>query len=351
MINKELERRRLPDFFKNISSKEDWENSKSSIMELFLNEEYGHLPPTVTPSVRVEENWIDFAGKGKWEFVYLTFEHNGKEHTVKTDLILPTDAENVPVFVYIGMNPEIPSKYLPVEEILDSGFGIYTFWYEDVTSDSGERNGLAQVFDSDCGKISYWAYMAQRCMDYLETRSEVDAGSVAVIGHSRLGKTALLASALDDRFMLTCSNDSGCCGAALSRGKIIENETVRKITEVFPFWFNKSFLKYVDNEDALPFDQHLLLSMIAPRQLMIGTAIKDVWADNDGQFLSCVLASRVWELYGKYGLASPYEIPKSSVKYLDGCVSFHLREGTHFLSRNDWQIYIEKFKMILGDKQ
>lgn len=353
MIKKELERRQAPSLFKDISSASAWEGKREGVLKLFLENEYGAPPPRIKPSVeKIEENWIDFAGKARWESIYLKFENNGKEHTVRTDLLLPTANKKPPVLLYIAMNPEIPSKYLPVEEILDSGFAIYTFYYQDVTSDSEERDGLAHIFDdADCGKISFWAYMASACMDYLEQRSEVDAGSVAVVGHSRLGKTALLASALDERFILTCSNNSGCCGAALSRGKVAGNETLEKITEVFPFWFCKKFFDYVGNEENLPFDQHMLLSLIAPRYVMIGTAIQDVWADNDGQFLSCVLASEAWSLYGKSGLVAPNEIPSKGVKYLDGHICFHMREGTHFLSRNDWQVYMEKFKMILGDKK
>ncbi len=350
MIKKELEKRQLPDFFYGITSKEAWKSKRNEIRELFLNHEYGHLPHKLTPSIRIEENWVDFAGKGKWESVFLTFEKNGKSHTVKTDLILPPDRKNVPVFIYIGMNPEIPSKYLPVEEILDSGFGIYTFFYQDVTSDNEKRDGLAQLFEeSTCGKISFWAYMASACMDYLEKRDEVDTKNVAVIGHSRLGKTALLASAMDERFKLTCSNDSGCCGAALSRGKIEGNETIEKITEVFPFWFCKDFLTYVNNEEKLPFDQHMLLSLIAPRHLMIGGAIKDVWADNEGQFLSCYLASDIWRLYGKGGLICESKMPSVGNELLQGEVCFHLREGTHFLSRADWQIYMKKFREIINE--
>ena len=122
MIEKELKKRHVPSFFEGITDKRAWEEKKNEIRELFLKHEYGFLPPPITPSVRVEENWVDFAGKGKWESVFLTFEGDKASHTVRTDLILPPEKKNVPVFIYIGMNPEIPSKYLPVEEILDSGF-------------------------------------------------------------------------------------------------------------------------------------------------------------------------------------------------------------------------------------
>ena len=351
-MEKLLKQRGIPNFFerngKAVDLKE-WEAYKEEIKELFLTEEYGHLPKKLTPSIKTEEQGVNFAGKGKWESVFFTFENNGKSHVVRTELILPKNKTDIPVFLYISFASEVPNKYLPMEEILDNGFGVMTFDYQNVTTDNGDySNGLYGLFSDDgqrCefGKISLWAYMASACMDYLEARSEVDSKRVAVAGHSRLGKTALLTSALDNRFFLTCSNNSGCCGCAVSRGKTEENETLEAITRVFPWWFSEKFLKYVSNEDTLPFDQHLLLALIAPRYLMIGGAVEDVWADNEGQLLSCKLASYVWKLYGKDGFVDTGDMS------IDGEVCFHLREGTHFMSRYDWNVYMKKFKQLLGE--
>ncbi len=346
MINKELLKRNIPHFFEGIDTKEKWEAKKYEIRDLFLKEEYGFLPEKIQPTISVEKREINFAGKADWESIFFTFEKNGKSHTVRTELILPKNKDNVPVFLFLDFEAKVPSKYLPVEEILDGGFGMLAFCYKDVTTDDGDfTNGLCGLFEEcNFGKISMWAYMAIACMDYLETRSEV--GKAAIIGHSRLGKTALLTSALDNRFCLTCVNESGCSGAALSRGKTEENESIKKITEVFPFWFTKEYFKYIDNEDALPFDQHMLLALVAPRCVMIGGAILDVWADNEGQFLSCYLASHIWKLYGKNGLICQNKLPDVNEMYLDGDICFHLRDGEHFLSRYDWNVYMTKFKKI-----
>ncbi len=354
-MEKLLKSRNIPDFFIKNGKRIDldaWETYKEEVKELFLTEEYGHLPEKLVPSVETEEQGVDFAGKGKWESVFFTFENNGKKHTVRTELILPKNKTDVPLFLYISFSPDVPNKYLPMEEILDNGFGVMTFYYENVTTDNGDfSNGLYGLFSNDgqrCefGKISLWSYMASICMDYLETRKEVNSKCVAVAGHSRLGKTAILTSALDDRFILTCSNNSGCCGSAISRGKTEKNETIEAITRVFPWWFSEKFLKYVSNENALPFDQHLLMSLIAPRYLMIGTALEDVWADNEGQLLSCKLASYVWTLYGKRGF-----VDSESNTSIDGEVCYHLRDGTHFMSRYDWNVYMKKFKAIIEERK
>ena len=338
-------KRNIPDFFvnqgKKITSVEDWEKYRQSLKDLLLKEEYGFLPEKIEPSISVENEGVDFAGKAKWEKVYFTFEKNGKSHTVVTHLILPRGKTNVPVFLSLNFQREVPNKYLPVEEIIDTGFGVFAFCYEEVTKDNSDfTDGICALFEKngrcDFGKISIWAYFASICMDYLCTRQEVDKNNVAIIGHSRLGKTALLCSALDERFKLTCVNNSGCCGVALSRGKTKENETIEKIMEVFPFWFCESFKKYINNEDALPFDQHMLVSLVAPRYIVVGGAKEDLWADNEGQHLSCALAVKAWEFYER-GSANKR-------------VSYYERIGTHFLSRTDWIIYMESFKEILKNE-
>lgn len=354
MIN-ELKRRSVPDFFgDSLSSVEKWEAYKPSLFSLILDEEYGTFEGLPKPTVKIEPQGVNFAGKAHWESIYFAFENEYGSHTVKTDLILPTEISPAPTFLEIGFDYEIPNKYLPVEEIIDNGFGVFYLCYKNASSDDGDfSNGLAKLLPgggSEYGKLALWSYMASVCMDYLEARSEVDSGKVAIIGHSRLGKTALLTSARDPRFLLTCVNDSGCCGASLSRGKNEKNENIKYITDVFPFWFKKSFLKYVDNESALPFDQHMLLSLCAPRNVVIGGAYEDFWADNEGQFLSPVLASPVWELYGEKGLIGASRLPEAGDSLLEGKLGFYLRSGKHFLSRYDWNVYMSKFKEIIKNE-
>lgn len=344
-------KRGIPDFFGiegATPSLSEWQEIREKIKKLFLDTEYGNLPKRIEPKIRVESNYIDFAGKAVWEDVFFKFENDGKSHEVKAELILPKGKKNVPVFVYISFAKETPSKYMPLEEIIDNGFGVFSFCYENVTSDNDDfSDGLCGLFEGDFGKISIWSYMAIACMDYLQERDEVDKDNIAICGHSRLGKTALLTSALDDRFKLTCSNDSGCCGASVSRGKVEGNETLMEITRVFPFWFTKEFLRYRENPDELPFDQHLLLSLIAPRYLVIGTANEDFWADNAGQLLACQLSSFAWKIYGKDGLIENAKFD-AVCEMLDGELCFYQRNGTHFLSRSDWQMYMKKFKEIIN---
>lgn len=340
----------LPDFYgDSLKNASLWEAYRQEVLDKILDTEYGVFPKLDKPSVKAEVVGINFASKAEWKRVTFNFEGKGKSHAVEAELILPTKKADYGVFLYIDFSKETPSKYLPVEEIIDGGFGIFKVYYQDITTDDSDLgNGLCGLVDgagSDFGKIAVWSYMLRVMADYLIENGITK--SISVVGHSRLGKTALLTSAIDSRFMLGCINNSGCCGASLSRFKDEGEEKISDIVRVFPFWFKEDFKKYVDNEDALPFDQHMLVSLVAPRNLVIGCAREDHWADNDGAFNSLTLASPVWQLYSKKGFVGG-EYKGCTLDYLDGELSYYIREGSHFLSREDWQKYMLKFKELLN---
>ena len=363
IITDELKKRNVPDVLtmpngEKVTTKEQWEKElRPYWLNVLLEEEYGRIPPCVQPTVETKVNYIDFAGKVVWETVTFTFEYKGKAHTFPTNLIYPVGAKNLPFFVYLNFRPDIPDRYLPVEEIIDNGFGIFSVCYEDITKDNNDfTDGLAGIFQegertgNDTGKLCYWAYTASKMMDYLQTRQEANPNAIGVAGHSRLGKTALLTAAIDQRFAFTCSNNSGCSGAAISRKRCEGGEFVGRICNVFPYWFAPNYQKYANNEEALPFDQHCLMAMVAPRAVFVGAAVEDVWADTDNQFLSCVAASPVWSLYGSEGMVTPDKLPEVGDVFTDGDVGFHLRAGKHFHSRTDWLVYMEAVKKYLNRK-
>ena len=237
---------------------------------------------------------------------------------------------------------------MPVEEIFDNGFAVFSFCYNDVTSDDGNFDSLLagayyhgrERGPSDPGKIALWSWAASRVCDFMETVEMLDKNAFAIIGHSRLGKTALLTGALDSRFTYVISNDAGCSGDAPMRGKIDGNERVRHIVDRFPYWFCPKYLSYSGNEESAPFDQHFLLALSAPRYLATGSAELDVWADPPGQYLSAALAGRVWELYGIQASLPCEKFPEVGAEFSDGAIGYHYRPGMHFLSRSDWGAYM-----------
>jgi len=222
---------------------------------------------------------------------------------------------------------------------------IAAFHVADAAPDKKEEymNGVLQLYpeqltkDNGMRAVGAWAWAASRVMDYFKTDKDVNFKKVAVVGHSRGGKAALWAGAEDQRFAMVIANCSGNTGAALSRRKF--GETVEVINTNFPHWFAASYKKYNDNENALPVDQHMLVSLIAPRPVYTTNATKDLWADPKGSYLSLVNAEPVYALYDKHFTLTA-EPPAVNTAIINSVIGYHNREGIHDLTVFDWTNFV-----------
>ena len=313
--------------------------SREEMLEILQREVYGYMPAaptdaTFTVKKNVDDNFC--AGHAYLHEVTMTCTVNGSEFSFPFRLALPKGSEKVPFFVYIGFTRST-SKYLPTEELIDNGYAVLYFNYEEVASDDSKLdNGLAAALypegkrgDTDPGKIAMWAWAASRVLDYAETNERLDMSRAAVCGHSRTGKAALLAGATDTRFQFTYSNNSGTSGAAITRRTA--GETLQRITSLFPYWFCKNYKNWVARESEMPFDQHYLLACIAPRKVLVGSASKDANADPLSEQLACLAASPAFE----NGFVCNV-VAVAGEEFFEGDIGYHLRDGTHYFSRTDW---------------
>jgi hypothetical protein len=364
----------LPDPLKmtdgrSVTTAADWKNQRRpELLELFRTQVYGRSLPALQ-NVRFEVT--DEASESTKPFGVRKrvriYTPDAKDWAgIKLTLYVPTGTTQ-PVPAFVGMHlfdtaseKPVPGKLLEEEVseklpgenllrvILDRGYAIGTLDAKDFCPDDSPRfrEGALAHFHPDRsgspgpeegGAISAWAWGLSRALDYLETNPAIDARRVTVIGHSRMGKTALWAGAQDERFALVISNNSGCGGAALTRRNF--GETVEAITRRFPHWFCGNFSKYAEHEDELPLDQHELIALIAPRPVYVASAIEDRWADPRGEFLAAVGADPVYRLLGRSGLQTA-ELPPVG-KSVGDSIGYHLRVGKHALTDYDWLRYLD----------
>lgn len=369
---------------RSVTTKEVWFNQRRpELAQLFQHYMYGYLP-TKTPKIsavveRVKTN--EFGGKATREEIALSFGPPSWP-TIHLLLVIPNyPVKRAPVF--LGLNfcgnysvlndPDIPlpKNWMPsfcpgcadnqateagrgrsvndwaIEQSIDRGYAVATFYNGDIDPDKPDfkdgvhpfllESGQQEPGPNDWGTIAAWAWGLHRATDYLIQHPRLDPNRIAVFGHSRNGKTALLAAALDTRIGLAIPHQAGCGGTAPSRGKV--GETVKQINDRFPHWFNQTFKQFNEHPERLPFDQHCLIAMCAPRPVLLSNAQDDTWANPAGQFEMLLAADKVYRLVGAEGLKVKEMPPLNQL--VDSPLGYFIRPGKHSTTPEDWKIFLD----------
>lgn len=378
----------LPDILTGVNGKKittilEWEANRPALLNLFAENMYGHTPAISSKKKFkvLDVNTNALGGKAIRKQILITFDDYPQLEGISVLLYIPKHVKKPAVFVGLNFEgnhsltdePDIqvtqnwmidfqkdPNRVKdnlalegsrgkavvetwPAETIIDKGFAMATAYYGDVEPDypEGWKKGLRGAMGlkdvTQWSAMGIWAWELSRILDYLDTDADVNSKQAIAIGHSRLGKAAFWATAQDKRFAAFISNESGEGGAALARRWY--GETVEIINTNFPHWFSGQYKTFNKNVNALPFDQHQLVGLIAPRPVYIASAEEDQWADPNGEFLSLKNAEPVYALYGKKGLSVAVQPPVNHP--VGDYIRYHYRSGKHNMNSYDWEQYLK----------
>lgn len=364
----------------------EWEACRKAMVDTVSKIEYGCRPEmdyTVTWTIASRETVLD--GKAERLITHITVTTELGSCTFPLYTFLPKSEKKVPATVLIcsqsrvlapqklpegfkmadlpllfqkmniimdgPMDMGVPSRALdlavdmdnghwPVPMMIERGHAVSGFYATDAQPDNGSfTEGLCAIFgttkdrkENEWGVLAIWSFAASCVLDYLQTLPELDRNRIGITGHSRCGKAALWAGVTDERFAWVMPNNSGCCGAALLRGK--HGENMASINLLMSHWFAPGFCEFVGREQELPFDQHNVLALVAPRILHVASGSLDFWADPMGEHRSTVLASEVYQLYGNPAMDESF--PEVNSPITAGAIGYHLRQGPHLLTEYDW---------------
>lgn len=367
-----------------VQSRAQWYTERRpELKALFAHYEYGPLPPKparIEP--RMEAVYPDFLG-GKATLKIVTVQ-TGPAGAPRIDMMLVVpNGRTAAAPVFLAMNfcgnhaltadPRVPlarswlydsckgcsnnaatpaargsqAADWPLERVVDRGYALAAFYSGDIDSDRASvSDGIyawlaagdpARNNPTNRGSIAAWAWGFHRCVDYLVTDPDIDARRIAALGHSRNGKTAILAAAFDERIAMAFPHQAGCGGTSPARGTI--GESVKRINTSFPHWFDAEFKQFNDAPDRLPFDQNCLVALCAPRPVLFSCATGDQWSNPAGQFDVLVAADPVYRFLGVDGIDTRTLPPVGQL--VGGRLGYYLREGKHSMTAADWEVFMD----------
>ena len=310
-----------------VQTAEAWGKRREEIKEMLLYYEYGHAP-AAPENLRVEgiSSETVFDGTATLERFTLIMGPEDKL-LMEAAVYVPAGEGKKPVLLAIEPVWDDDLK-AAAQQAVQRGYLFAGYRKQDLDPDDEDRtNGVHPLYpDYDWATLAAWAWGASRVVDYLYTRADVDTGQIALTGHSRAGKSAMLASALDERITLVAPHGSGAGGAGSFRQCPQGAESLNMITlpKRFHYWFHPRLRDFAKQEDRLPFDQHFLRALIAPRVIVSMDGLEDYWANPSGTKLMWTAAQPVFDLLS---------VPDHN--------AMHFRPGGHDYIDADWTVLLD----------
>ena len=341
---------------KPIHSKTDWTQiRRNEVLQLFEDNVYG-VVPTDFDSIRfsiIDQVGNSLNGKATYQQIKLSVVRGGNKFSFFAYIYTPNDRDfAVPVFITINnrgwktMEASDENEFWPVEKAIDAGYAMITFDVNELAPDDKttfSNQLISKLYPEQLSQkngmraLGAWGWGASRIIDFLETLENIDSKRIIVVGHSRGGKAALWCGAQDQRVAVTISNESGNSGAKISRRNF--GESVEVITRIFPHWFIPHYASFSNRENSLPVDQHMLISLMAPRAIYVASAADDLWADPKGQYLALTASQPVFRLFD-FNLSFPDVMPANNKQIIQLPLGFHNRDGKHDMKLFDWECFI-----------
>jgi dienelactone hydrolase len=325
-----------------VRSKEDWVRRRAELEAMILHYQYGQLPPAPGNTTAVERLASGYKQLPATHRVFKVTCGPDKKVSFTLDLLVPKGKGPFPVVLRGDLGWAKLDDAI-ADEVVKRGYILAEFDRTELAPDnkSYKETGVYTAYpDAECGAVAAWAWGFHRCVDVLATLDFVDKDKIAVTGHSRGGKAAILAGATDTRIALTVPNNSGCGGAGSYKFQAPKSEDIVAITRNFPFWFGPRFTQFIEARqetkdgkeqtvkvshiDRLPFDQHALKALCAPRAFLQTEALGDLWANPEGSRQTYQAAKEVYKFLG-----APDKI---AIVY---------REGKHEHNADDWRVLLD----------
>ncbi|MGD0341431.1 MAG: acetylxylan esterase [Bacteroidales bacterium] len=380
----------LPDLLtmqngKKVKSANEWyKKRRPEIVKLFEEYQFGKapgVPKEMTFNV-FDKGTPVFDGKAIRRQVTVYFTKDTSKYKMDLLIYLPANAAKpVPLFFNVSFStnsaitddPGIKTGFIwgrdgkkvaapkgagfgkmNLDQFLSQGIGVATVCYGDIEPDFAKgiaygirghylKPGTTYPAQNEWGAISAWSWGLSRAMDYFTTDKQIDSKRVALFGVSRLGKTVLWTGAHDQRYALIIASCSGEGGAAISRRNY--GETIAHMTDSTRYFYQfcGNWRGFKDDPSKSPVDAHMLVSLVAPRPLLLQTGDTDFWSDPKGEFLAAVASEPVWKLLGKKGLGTDI-MPVAGQPILND-LGYYMHSGPHGAMPADYDVFVKFIKM------